>query len=331
MVESSHSSSDHEQARQRSEARRKKSTRKSARTAGRSQKSQANGVPPVMVRGGLAGFTWEGPKRKKTKPRRRYDLTLSVPGAEMRLPAVPQVAFGWRLVSGTLAIALAMLLYHLWTAPMYKVQVLQISGLQRLDSRDVGAILGIKDEPIFMVDAGELETRLRKTFPEFSQVSVKIGLPASVQIRVQERQPILTWQQDGRTILVDPSGMAFPRRSESDSIPSLVVNAFNSPPAIEQPETNLDAAIQFMPVEMVSAILSMSAQAPEGSALVFDKLRGLGWKDSQGWEVYFGDVRGMSAKLNVYRAIVDKLAADNISPEMISVEHVHNPYYRLER
>ena len=331
MVESSRTTSEYGQARKRSESRSKKTARKSSRTKRARRQSTDQSAPPVMFRGSLAGFTWNTAKRKKSKPRRRYDLTLNVPGAEMRLPAVPQVAFGWRLVSGVLALALVMLIYHLWTGPMYQIQQLQIHGLQRLDSRDVTAILGLTGGQIFTVNADELESRLRKTFPEFTEVSVEVGLPASVIVSVQERQPIVTWQQDGRTILVDPDGMAFPRRSESDATPALVVNALDSPPAMQQTEEAVDGAVSFLPVEMVSALLSMNAQAPEGSMLVYDKLRGLGWKDVQGWEVYFGDVRDMSAKLNVYRVIVDKLAKENISPALISVEHVHNPYYRLER
>jgi hypothetical protein len=36
-------------------------------------------------------------------------------------------------------------------------------------------------------------------------------------------------------------------------------------------------------------------------------------------------------KLNVYQTLVDQLQSEGIQPEMISVEYVHAPYYRMER
>ncbi|MCK4899942.1 MAG: hypothetical protein KAS38_14275, partial [Anaerolineales bacterium] len=58
---------------------------------------------------------------------------------------------------------------------------------------------------------------------------------------------------------------------------------------------------------------------------------GLGWRDSQGWEVYFGDVSDIDIKLRIYEALVDKFAAEGLNPVLVSVEHMHSPYYRMER
>jgi hypothetical protein len=113
-------------------------------------------------------------------------------------------------------------------------------------------------------------------------------------------------------------------------MPAVIVEAHGSPPVQEVQAENLTLE-QFMPVEMVSAILSMNAQVPAGTSLSYDPQRGLGWQDAQGWEVYFGDTRNMDMKLRLYRAILEKLDKDDIMPALISVEHVHLPYYRLER
>ena len=287
-------------------------------------------LPPVMVRGREMGIPLPARKRKKQKVRRRYDLTLSVPGAEMRLPALPQVSFGIRLVSGVLAVALALLLYHLWSSPIYHVEEAQIIGLQRLNSLDVNTVMDVAGELIFAVDTKGLQQRLQEAFPEFSSVSVQVGFPRDVSVTVDERVPILTWRQDGRTILIDANGVAFPLRDQAQSEPALVVEAFNSPPTIvsDPAENGLE---HFLPIEMVSAILSMSGHAPENSFLVYDPEHGLGWRDPLGWEVYFGDVSDIDIKLRIYDALVDKFAAEGLNPVLISVEHMHSPYYRMER
>ena len=316
-------------------SRRKRSSDSRAKKANqRSRASRAQvgprPLPPVMVRGGSLGIPLPTRKRKKQKVRRRYDLTLNVPGAEMRLPAVPQISIGIRLISGMLVVVLAMLLYHLWSSPIYHVEGAEIVGLQRLTSLDVNSVMDLAGELIFAVDAEGIQQRLQEAFPEFSSVTVSVGLPRDVSVTVEERLPILTWRQDGRTVLVDANGIAFPLRDQAQSGPALVVDAFDSPPPIEldQAENGLE---HFLPVEMVSAILSMSGHAPENSSLVYDPDHGLGWRDSQGWEVYFGDVSDIGIKLRIYEALVDKFAAEGLNPVLVSVEHMHSPYYRMER
>lgn len=290
--------------------------------------------PPVMVRGSTAGLPLQRRRTNKTKARRRYDLSLSIPGAEMRLPALPQVAFGMRLISGVLVVGLAIMLYFLWNSTTFKVNAAEITGLQRLSVQDVTTVLDISGKPVFELSAASMEKQLEQAFPEFSSVSVQIGFPNEVRVSVEERTPILTWKQDGRTILVDANGMAFPQRELSGAAPALVVEASGAPaaaqpvPASEVDKTGIQT--QFIPVEMVSAILSMSAVAPKDSTLIYDKDHGLGWKDAQGWNAYFGDVKDIDMKLKVYQALLKQIKKGKLKPVMVSVEYVHNPYYRLE-
>lgn len=313
----------------------------------RSRHEPDSGMPPVMVRGSVQGLPAPA-RRPSQKTRRRFDVALSVPGAEMRLPALPQVHLGWRLVSALIVAVLAALLYQLWNSPGYRVQTAQVDGLQRLASADVNAVLDIAGESIFTLNEVELQEKIQAAFPEFARVKVEIALRNKVRVQVDERLPILTWRQEGRTLLVDANGYAFPQREAAPAGPELTVEAASAPPggpaellAETGPATGLGvlagaqlsaaAPAPFITVEMVSAILSMRGQAPAGVAVVYDAQHGLGWKDAQGWDVYFGDVRDMGMKLNVYKALIARLAADGVQPVFVSVEHVHAPYYRLER
>jgi cell division protein FtsQ len=285
-------------------------------------------MPPVMVRG---DFTWlPQSARKRKKTRRRYDVSLNIPGAEMRLPALPQVSVGWRLLSALMVASLLMLIYHLWNSPTYRIGRVDMVGLQRLTTADVNALLNLQGEPIFTLDVDALQQRIENAFPEFSSVSVEVGMPNHVLLTVEERLPLLAWHQDGRTVLVDSNGVSFPMRNPDEPPPPLVIEAFSTPPSSAGLPVD-GAPIRFMPVEMVSAILSMKAQAPENTPLIYDAKHGLGWKDAQGWEVYFGDVQNMEMKLRVYKALVKQLQQDGITPALISVEYVNAPYYRMER
>ena len=106
-----------------------------------------------------------------------------------------------------------------------------------------------------------------------------------------------------------------------------------APGAVQEatPEGEAQANAQFMPVDMVSAILSMSAFVPQNTPLIYDSEHGLGWKDTQGWDVYFGDIKDIDVKLRVYQAMLKTFKQEKINPALISVEYVHTPYYRLEQ
>jgi len=249
----------------------------------------------------------------------------------MRLPSLPQVSIDMRLFSGVLVAALGFLLYQLWNSPSFRVEGLNIVGLQRLNSRDVNAILDVEGESIFAIDPKALEKKAREAFPEFASVKVDVGLPRDVQVTVEERLPILTWHQEGRTVLVDANGVAFPQRDEGGSVPAVVVEASSSPPVSRIGDSFEANTTQFMPVEMVSGILSMSAQAPKDTPLVYDAKHGLGWKDTRGWDVYFGDVRDIDVKLRIYNVMLKQFKKDKVQPVLVSLEYVHAPYYRLER
>ncbi len=282
-----------------------------------------------MVRGGMSGLPL--PAQKPGKARRRYDVALPVPGAEMRLPALPQVHIGWRLVSAAIVAVLAFALYQLWNSPGYRVDQAEVTGLQRISNVDVNAVLNVENEPIFALDAPQLQKKLQEAFPEFSKVSVTVALRNKVLVNVEERLPILIWHQDGRTVLVDVNGVAFPQREQTSTDPSLTtVEALSPPPTQDQAQVE-GSPTQFMPVAMVSAILSMKGQAPADATIIYDAQHGLGWKAAQGWEVYFGDVSDMGMKLSVYQALVKKLKQEDITPVLISIENVNAPYYRLER
>jgi cell division septal protein FtsQ len=314
--------------------------------------------PPVMVRTNMAA---QAPAaRKRSKTRRRYDVALGVPGAEMRLPALPQVHFGWRLISLVMVALLGAALYHLWNSPKYQVETVKVNGLQRLSSDQVNVDLNLAGQPIFSLNPAALRDQLMKDFPELKSAAVSVAWPNKVTVTVSERLPVLTWQQDGKTLFVDADGMAFaPRPGEKPLGP--VILASSSPPVLltgEQPaQTSLQdqlaainqtsAAAQsdkaaaspaqpavvrpWLTPQMVAGILTLAKQAPKGTNVVYDRQHGLGWKDAGGWNVYFGDGQDMAMKLNVYKAIVKQLKSEDITPTFISVEYAHAPYYHAQQ
>jgi cell division septal protein FtsQ len=313
--------------------------------------------PPVMVRSNMAA---QAPAvRKRGKTRRRYDVALGIPGAEMRLPALPQVRVGWRLISLVMVALLGAALYHLWNSPKYQVGSVRVTGLQRISSDEVNADLNITGQTVFSLSPGALRLQLLKDFPELKSASVTVGWPNKVAVAVSERLPVLTWQQDGKILFVDADGMAFaPRPGEKPLGP--LIQALSAPPVLLSGDQAAQASVQdqlaainqssaagqagkavspaqpaairpWLTPQMVTGILTLAKQAPKGTNVVYDRQHGLGWKDAGGWNVYFGDGQDMAMKLNVYKAIVKQLKSEDITPTFISVEYVHAPYYQAQQ
>lgn len=327
----------------RSEQLRARRTPSNSRKPIRESRSAASkNRPPVLMRG---SFSMAQPKKRKTKsPKRRYDIALSTPGVEIRLPAMPTVHLGWRLASLILVGTLAFLIYHLWTTPFYQVQAAELYGNTYLNSDIVNRQLNLYNKPIFTIDPQQLERDMQIAFQNLLEdVTVQVDLPASVIITVQERQPIIAWEQDGKTLWVDVNGIAFDPVVENENL--VYVTASAAPPApyvalddlensenTSNPLEEILAPEVLMKPEMVSAIITLQGHAPEGLPLIYNAQHGLGFHHpNRGWDVYFGmDVSNIEEKLNVYKAIKAQMKQEGISPVMISVEHIHAPYYRLE-
>jgi hypothetical protein len=81
---------------------------------------------------------------------------------------------------------------------------------------------------------------------------------------------------------------------------------------------------------MVAAILKLNDFAPQDQPLLYDEGHGFGWQDAGGWVVYFGDAKDIEMKLKIYQRILRLLDEEESVPELVSVEWIDAPYYRLE-
>jgi len=283
------------------------------------------GPPPVVVRSDRAVTPVEPIQRNR--PKRRYEMALNVPGAQVRLPSLPQISVSWRLASGILFVLLAALLFHWVTSPSYQVDLAEIQGNQRLTSSDVNTVLGLAGQSIFGVDPLAVRQGLEKAFPEFKSIQVQVRFPAQVIVTVEERQPVLAWQQDDQLMWVDADGVAFAPRGEAAN-PLMVVDAKDAPPGTQA--GLFRNAAQFDP-RWIAAFQALAVQAPEGANLLYSRDRGLGWIAPEGWQVFFGsELTDIEQKLLVYQALADRLQQEGVTPALISVEYIHAPYYRLE-
>ncbi len=277
------------------------------------------------------------------RKRNAVRVPLKTKGAELQLPAFPQLKLGWRLISGAIFIISFVIVICFSSLSAFEVSAINLKGAQRLTTDAIISQVRLIGLPIIEVEPNRLEDQLMEKFPSLTSVSISTGLPASVTIKIAERKPVILWQQDSSSLWIDEEGIIFPVRGEEDVVLSVV--AFSDPPAahiLEEDSQDEESEVSPAPIieeltwtrtthEFVQGVLALSSYVPDSSYLQYDPQFGLGWQDANGWLVYFGkDIENIDLKLTEYQTIIAELQKENIIPALISLEFLHAPFYRLE-
>ncbi len=304
-------------------------------------------IPPAWL---PAARKLPGPNRQSvgTQPRRKVVYAVGANGVETRMPALPIIRFSWQWISGILTVLLLMFIIILINSPMFRVNSFEVQGLTRYSSADFEHLLTGRQTSIFLLNTGEILDSILVTFPELVGSQVDISMPNRIVISAAERKPVILWQSDAGDYWIDAEGVILAPRGEAHDLltisspvtPPLLVERHAPGNAIEyimmvmerktRPLDPAERADHIHP-DVLQTALDMNAHIPEGAALIYDPISGMGWRDPGGWEVYFGnDLSNVALKQVMYQAILERLEAVGVSPVMISVVHVDAPYYRTE-
>jgi len=303
--------------------------------------SGAKAGPSVLLKGYHASTSVPLRKIPPMRVKRQYYYPLGASGAEIRLPAIPLVNPGMRLVSAILLLLCAMALYTLGFSDQFEVQSFQVVGLQRLSYADVEAVLRLEGSQIIEFDPGKAREALIAAFPELASIDIQVGLPAEVIIQVVERQPVMMWDKGDQVYWVDSEGVILPPRGEvqglmrieSNMTPPLASTNKEPVKGVEgNPTGDSPTALwgQNMDTLVLKAINDLVFRLSPESNLVYNSIYGLGWQDPRGWEVYIGkNLENFEQKLTVYESIVDYFEKTGIHPqELVSVEFINAPFYK---
>ncbi|MCJ7733580.1 MAG: FtsQ-type POTRA domain-containing protein [Anaerolineales bacterium] len=276
-------------------------------------------TPPVYSRSEIGINTAAVDNRPL--PRRRVDLRLSSPGAEIRLPAVPAIHNKWRVLSGVLTVSILLGLILFSQTGLFRVEAIHMEGLERFSENEITQAINISGSSIFFINPENVKKDLSLTYPGLSEVDVHLNWPASVVITLEERTPVLAWNWDGNVRWVDKNGVAF--EPHDDGFDVIQVKSAVVPPTI---------ADRFVDPRIVDTVSTLAGLIPADTDLIYDSDHGLGWQDARGWTVYFGfNNDDAEQKMNVYLSLVNYLDGKRITPKIINVEFMDSPYFRMEQ
>ena len=262
--------------------------------------------------------------------RRRFHLALLpvAPDADMRGISLARPNLGKRFPSFVLVALLGAALYLAFNLPQLQVTQAQVSGSLMIPPEEINAALNIAGKPVFLLMPSRLETDLRLKFPELVSAEVDVTLPNTVSIQVQERKPVIRWEQGPSYTWISEDGVAFRPRGEVQGL--IPVVAVSAPPLEVNVSPDPLSPAPFISPDMVQAIQGLAGHVPPGVTILYDATFGFGWNDPRGWRVYFG-TKGtdVELKMRVYESLVSSLAERGIQPAIINVTYPTAPYYRL--
>lgn len=263
------------------------------------------------------------PKRSP-RPRRRYDLALPVEmGAEVRLPGLPVVRPGMRLLTAALLAVAAWLLQSVLTADSFRVGEASVHGAELLTSGQVRSIAGVDGVLVFLVDPQAVEAVLLQQ-PEVEAADVRVRWPNRVEISLQERRPVVEWDDASLTWWLSSDGVAFLKRGEREGL----VRLTSGEALLSISDDPLAPAVE---PEVLEAAVVLSTQLPEAQVLHIDRQHGFWMEDGTGCSAYFGFGGDMVKKARLYHFIRQYLEQQRIEPAIVSVEDVSAPYYTVQR
>jgi hypothetical protein len=228
-------------------------------------------------------------------------------------------AVNWRLLSGAIVVCLSVILVMFFTADAFYVRSVAVGGLKYLTKEEVFALTNIANVHIFWINPGDVREKLMES-PSIADARVTLGWPPNmVNIVVEEREPVLVWEQGDTAIWVDLQGRIMVQREDR---PELIRIATQG--AVDQGKDT-----GHVDEEIVFGALQLQELMPDTPLLLYDANKGLGFRNTYGWDVWMGVGTGMPEKYQIYQTLAAGLVARGIQAGEVNITNPDAPYYNV--
>lgn len=271
-----------------------------------------------------------GKRRRDRKARKTAVVTAAaVPRDQTR-----QVFISWRWFSAAIVLAMGLTLYVLLTNDAFYVNSIAVGNrgeTRYLSAEEIFERSGLAKIHLFWIDAGEVAARLEQD-AQIADAEVVIGWPPNLaQITITERQPALVWIQSGQKVWVDVRGRVMALRQDLPALVQVIVDKPTKdihPTRCEYQGTDRLLGVgTCIDQDTVNGVLQFKALYPDVAEMVYDPIKGLGFRDGRNWLLWIGKGTDIQTKMVVYNSIVADATAKNRQPVEISVIDPDRPYY----
>jgi hypothetical protein len=220
----------------------------------------------------------------------------------------------------------------------FQIHQIDIMGTQNARLVDDIQHMGIQGQNIFLLDAGNLTTRI-EALPMVDSVNLSKQLPDLVIINVVERTPALLWQTQQGTFSVDSKGVVIAAASDTTGTDHLLTVVDVSKGAAQQihPGTVLSAADVGFATQVNTRLEHLAGVS--SFTLSYDVVPGQGGhgsfivKSSNGWLAYLGSAdenNPLDNRLIELQQILNLAQQKQLSLATIDLRFGLRPVYTLK-
>jgi cell division protein FtsQ len=210
----------------------------------------------------------------------------------------------------------------LYFTPVFRVQKVEVSGVQTLDAHSLAELADLKGSSMFTAPLNDAQERLA-ALPMVKSVRAERHWPHTIRLVVEERQPWTYWYTQDDEYVVDADG---------------VVLEGTLPPPDAPIIYHLDGSAQFQPGDIVDAdavqlahqlLDSLPAALDTGLVrLEYNDSEGLSLQTGAGYRVIVGDSHGLEYKLAVWQALEQRLGRQGMQGHVLDLRFGDRPSLR---
>ncbi len=230
----------------------------------------------------------------------------------------------WQIVSGSLSLVTLLTGVVFFFSPIFYVTRAEVGNANYLKAEEIFTTANMANVHVLWVDPNVIAKRVAN-LPNVESAQVFIRWPARVVILLNERSPVLIWEQGDQRLWVDDQGHLMFLRSE---LPGLIT-IINEGDPIQFPCTTSDCPPPEVEESIITGALQLASLHTNLDVIYYDPVHGLSYEDDRGWRGYFGAGFDMEFKLVIYEALTNDLVAEGIQPLYVDVGNPDAPFYRV--
>jgi cell division protein FtsQ len=193
-----------------------------------------------------------------------------------------------------------------------------VSGNTLVPAEEVAQALSVGEANLFSLRARRLETRI-EAHPAVHTAHVRLLLPNSILVSIEERVPVAVWNSGAQQFLVAEDGLLF--REGSGPLPSIYAPSL--------PNARVSDRVDASTIGVARNIASrLDSLGISDARLEYEPNGGISLVGSEPPRVALGSGDRLEARLEAYQRIRRYLAETGNPAGLIDVRFLERPYFR---
>jgi len=260
-------------------------------------------------------------RQGRRNSRRGFERAGTLILGRSRVGGLPEVRVPPLLARNLLLLlaAIGAVALWLWLDARFYVLDPSVEGTARVSADEVLQASGLPGLHILWVRPAKIELKIVEQLPALERAQVACKLPARCTVTVVERQPRMTWEDEGGQLWwIDDEGVLFPAEE------SLSEGWMVRGPLPQGEDGRIDERVRVGLAELWAAGVDIPSQR-----IYYAPDRGLVFTDERGWRVIVGQGAGVEGRLQLLERLAVDLEARSLRPRFVDVRFVDAPYYSL--